>query len=114
MDTKVKAYICSPLSAETDQEIRKNMVYARQCVAEVAKDLDTGLMHLMHIYRSCWMTTIRKKGRLPFLSGYRCWSTATCLLSAAVGSAAVWRLRLKKHFRIRWLYSGIFRIKRRR
>ena len=38
MDTKVKAYICSPLSAETDQEIRKNMVYARQCVAEVAKE----------------------------------------------------------------------------
>ena len=38
MDTKVKAYICSPLSVETDQEIRKNMVYARQCMAEVAKE----------------------------------------------------------------------------
>ena len=28
MDTKVKAYICSPSSAETDQEIQQNMVYA--------------------------------------------------------------------------------------
>ena len=36
MDTKVKAYICSPLSAETEQEIQQNMVYAKQCVAEVA------------------------------------------------------------------------------
>lgn len=38
MDTKVKAYICSPLSAETEQEIQQNMVYAKQCVAEVAKE----------------------------------------------------------------------------
>lgn len=114
MDTKVKAYICSPLSAETDQEIRKNMVYARQCVAEVAKEFGYRA-YAPHAYLPELLDDHDPEERaLAFLSGYRCWSTATCLLSAAVGSAAVWRLRLKKHFRIRWLYSGIFRIKRRR
>ena len=40
MDTKVKAYICSPSSAETDQEIQQNMVYARQCVPGLLDDHD--------------------------------------------------------------------------
>ena len=53
MDTKVKAYICSPLSAETDQEIQQNMVYARQCVAEVAKEFGISVLEHCHLLIIC-------------------------------------------------------------
>ena len=35
MEQGVRAYICSPLSAETDLEVEKNMQYARACMKEI-------------------------------------------------------------------------------
>ena len=40
MDTKVKAYICSPLSAETEQEIQQNMEFTKNdCFSGIKNNL---------------------------------------------------------------------------
>ena len=59
----IRAYICSPLSAETEVEIRRNMLRARQFMRI---STDTVHMHLMLICRNCWMILTERKGHLLF------------------------------------------------
>ena len=62
----IRAYICSPLSAETEVEIRRNMLRARQFMKQIA-DIYGYRTYAPHaICRNCWMILTERKGHLLF------------------------------------------------
>lgn len=92
-DQRKRAYICSPLSAKTDEGFVENMHRARAYMHYAAKEMGLAARAPMRIFRCCYVTAYQMRGHWHSSSGFACWKKVTS--SWYVGTGSVWGCRGK-------------------